>query len=198
MQFLANVLVVEPESAQEMARRQRDQPRLRRQRLQHEFRRDLPQPLRLQRHHPHALRRQRLPRIDIRGIIVGITDHLVAFFPLQTVRDQIQAKRRRPEQRDLVAVRVDQPRADAADRFDLHHEIGVLLRVASPVGLVLQRLDRRPRQGRNTGMSEKNPLLRDGKEPMTQRFVGEDVVDAQIDLVGMFLHASKVKGKREK
>jgi len=43
-------------------------------------------------------------------------------------------------------------------------------------------------------MGEKDPLLRDRKKPMAQRFVGKDVVDAQIDLVGMFLHGKKGKG----
>ena len=36
-------------------------------------------------------------------------------------------------------------------------------------------------------MGEENALLRDGKEAMPQRLIGQDVVDAQIDMV---VHAS--------
>jgi hypothetical protein len=37
-------------------------------------------------------------------------------------------------------------------------------------------------------MGEKNPLLGDGKEAMPKRFVRQDVLDAEIDVVAVLFH----------
>ena len=60
--------------------------------------------------------------------------------------------------------------------------------VASPLGFVLEGIDGGARQGRDPGMGEKNAFLRDGKEAMAKRFVRQNMVDAEIDVVCMLLH----------
>jgi hypothetical protein len=58
---------------------------------------------------------------------------------------------------------------------------------------VLQLLDGRAGQRRDAGVGEKNPLLRDGEHPVTEFLIGQDVIDAEVDLISVFLHGKKGK-----
>jgi len=53
---------------------------------------------------------------------------------------------------------------------------------------MLERIDSWARKRGNPGMGEKNAFLRDGKEAMPKRFVRQDMVDAEIDMVSMLFH----------
>jgi hypothetical protein len=104
----------------------------------------------------------------------------------------------RAQQGDFIAIGVDQAGAHAPDGFNLRHEIVAFLRIGSPFGFALKRVDGWARQRSDPGVGEKNALLRDGKEAMAERLIGQNVVDAEIDVVSMLFHPSSFTQIAEK
>ena len=91
-----------------MARSQRHEPRAGRQFALDKLRSDTTRFLWSQMTNFHALRGQSHPRIDVRGVIVLITDNLVACAPGNSVGEKAQSQRCRAKEGDLGLVRADQ------------------------------------------------------------------------------------------
>ena len=189
-QLLPDALEINSISAEEMTRGQRHQPGAWGYSLEHQVRRDLAEPLRLQRHGFDSVRRQRVPAVDVRGVIVGIVNDLISLFPRQAVCDQIQPEGCGTEQRDFIAGGIDKPCTHAADRLDLRQIVGAFLGEGSALCFLLQRGDRRAGEGSHSGVGQEDALLGNGEELLPERGVSEDVVDAQINLIVRRTHVA--------
>ena len=165
---------IKPIAADEMARRQRDEPRVFVHLPHHVHRADRAEAARVQQAHLHAAFRQRHPRINVRRIIVVINEDVVAFAKFQSGGDKTQRERSRPDERDFVRLAIQQLRAEFAPVVNAVHDEGFLIAERAFIGAVVHRLRDAARQRADAGVREKNFVARDGKFVLAQFLVGEN------------------------
>ena len=85
-----------------MARRQRRHARARIDQREHVLRFDPPRLAWLKPLQLDAPLGERHPRVDIGGVVIAVHDEVVARSPVDTVRNEAQAKRGRTDKRDLA------------------------------------------------------------------------------------------------
>jgi len=83
---------------------------------------------------------------------------------------------------------IDQASADSADLLDLGHEIGAFLSKGGTFRFMLEHIDGGAGQGCYSGMGKKDTFAGDGKEAMAKGLIGQDMIDADVDLIFILLH----------
>ena len=126
----------------------------------------------------HPTLRQRHPGIHIGRIIVVIDEDVVALAKLESTRKETQRQGRWPNERDLVALTIQQLRRQFPaifQRFGINQRL--LIITGSGTSVIGYRLRHALRQRTIPRMGEKNFVLRNRKLPSPQFFIGKNLLN---------------------
>ena len=166
--------MLQPETADEMTRRQRDEPRVFVHLARHVFRANDAEAARVEQAHLDAFGGQRHPRINVRRIIVVVNEDVVAPAEFQAGGDEAQAQRGRADERDFVRLAVQQLRAEFARVVEAVHHEGFLVAERGLLRAGGNRVGHAARQRADAGVREKNFFARDGEFVPAQFLAGKD------------------------
>jgi hypothetical protein len=163
-------------TADEMAGRERDQPRVFVHLPDHVNRADNAETARVEQTDLDAFLRERHPRINIGGIIVVINQDVVAFAEIQAGRDEAQPKRGRPDERDFIGLAVQQLRREFACVVQAVQHEGFLVAQRGLPGAFGNGGGDAARQRADASVAEKDFVAGDRKFVPAQFFIGQDFI----------------------
>ena len=175
-QILPNGLVINPETADKVAGRQRDHPRVLIHLAHYVLGPDDAQTARVHQSHFHPLLCQRHPRIHVRRIIVEVDQDVIAAPQLQPAGQEAQRQRGRAHKGDFVSLTLQQLRGQLAALVQ-DRRIDELLLVAGGgfASIVGDRLRHASRQRTIARVRQEDLIPRDGKLMLAQLFVAKDL-----------------------
>ena len=173
-QRFSDGVVFQPEAADEMAGRQRDEPGVFIHLSRHVLLADDAEAARVEQAHLDAAGGQRHPRIHVRRIIVVVNQDVVATPELQSGGDEAQCERGRPDQRDFVRLAVQQPCAELARVVEPVVHEGFLVAERGLPRAIGDGVGHAARQRTNAGMREEDFVACDGEFRAAQFLIRQD------------------------